>query len=216
MNWVVLRRARGAALTSRRRCGGGHPTCAFGDAVSSITQIAASAAPSGCRAMHPDTRKSRRRRQAVPTSFGAHGRGRAPPGTVAQQRSRARRCRTTPNARRRPECAGGRRRDAGAIPAGPGSIFQHVDDMGEAPRHTIARAASQRFGPTVEGYPVQRVRLPTRPCRRLLRRLERVAASRLSSANPGRSTETRGRVHHSSARADTASRAGRRRWVTDC
>ena len=44
----------------------------------------------GCRAMHPDTRKSRSRRQAVPTSFGAHGRGRAPPGTVAQQRSRER------------------------------------------------------------------------------------------------------------------------------
>ena len=49
---------------------------------------------------------------------------------------------------------GGRRRDAGAIPAGPGSI-QHVDDMGEAPRHSLARAESQRSGPTVEGYPVQ-------------------------------------------------------------
>ena len=37
---------------------------------------------------------------------------------------RARRCRTNPNARRGPERVGGRRRDAGANPVGPGSIWQ--------------------------------------------------------------------------------------------
>ena len=69
---------------------------------------------------------------------------------------------------------GGRRRDAGANPAGPGSIYQHVGDIGE---FLATPLPALRRGPTVEDYPVNagstpassmsRTASPTRAGRRI-------------------------------------------------
>ena len=190
---AALRRARGAALTSRRRRGWEQFTGSCRrrrrdrnpfsrKSRSSGGQSGRSPSPIPCpchgpkasRVIQTPGREFDSRRLFLILS-GAHGRWpRATGHRSSTAIHRARRRRTSSHGPRGRGGADARRRDAGANPAGPGTI--PTCDGARTPRHQLVRTARAMRADARGLSGTARVRIPTRP--RHSASLERVAASR--------------------------------------